>query len=225
MPDRAEIRDWVRQHTLVEIDDYADDKIDNVINQGIRDLSTQFSWPYLEATDTITLVSDTASYAVPADFARLQAVVSSESPYKLQEVTAQAAWMRWASDADTDRPQHFYMRADNIIFVPTPSGASLPDITVFYYRQPTVLANDTDEPEFASQFHLVLAEFAAAKVWEREEDLTRSEYYMGRYFAGVETMARYYLNRADDYPLVIGAGTSRTNTSLIPSGRMPWLEV
>ena len=223
MPNRSDIRDWVRQHTLVESDDYADSKVDNVINQAIRDLSTQFNWAFLQTSSTITLVDGTAEYALPSDFSHLQVAIRSDCACPMQQIPPQDAVARWASDAESDKPDHFYLWGDNMVVTPTPGGASLPTITLLYYRQPTVLSNDTDEPEFHPQFHLLLAEFAAAKVWEREEDLSRSEYYMERYRRGVERMARYYLNRAEQYPLVIGAGSSRIPT--IPQGRQPWLEV
>lgn len=223
MPNRSDIRDWVRQHTLIESDDYGDAKVDNVINQAVRDLSTQFNWPFLQTSSQVTLVTDTAEYALPSDFAHLEAAIRSDCACPIKEVTPQDAWARWKSDATSDKPTHFYLWGDNIVFAPTPSGASLPTVTLYYYRQPTTLDNDVDTPEFHPQFHLVLAEFAAAKVWEREEDLARSNYYMDRYYQGVENMARYYLNRANDYPLVIGGGTSRTDP--IPRARMPWLEV
>lgn len=223
MPDRSDIRDWVRQHTLVEEDDYADSKVDNVINQALRDLSTQFHWPFHQASDTVTLVTGTANYSLPTDFAHLIAAIRSDCACKLKEVTPQDAWSTWKADAESSKPDHFYLWGSEIRFVPIPTSDSLPTVELYYYRHPSTLDNDDDEPEFDPQFHLVLAEFAAAKVWEREEDLARSEYYMERYFQGVERMARYYLNRADDYPLVIGGGTSRT--SLVPKGRSPWLEV
>lgn len=224
MPTRSEIRDWVRQHTLVEADDYADDKVNNVINQGIRDLSSQFTWPFLQTSTVIDLQTTVASYALPSDFAHLAAAIRDDCACPVVEVVPRDAWDRWDSTADTDKPAHYYMWGGNIVFAPTPVGASLPDVTLYYYREPTILNNDTDSPEFATQFHMVLAEFAAAKVWEREEDLTRSNYYMERYYAGVERMARHYLNRTDKYPLVMGGARTRT-TPKIPEGRMPWLEV
>jgi hypothetical protein len=223
VPDRATIRDWVRQHTLIEDDDYADSKINNVIDEAVRDLSTQFSWPFLEASTTITLVDTQPNYALPADFATMNSAQRSDMAYLLKELHPRDAWARWAPDAGADKPTHFYFWGGDIYFAPTPTGPTLPDVTLRYYKMPTLMTNDTDTPEWDPQFHMLLAEFTAAKVWEREEDNARSQWHLERYYAAVERMARYYLNRAVDYPMVIGGGEDRKG--YFPVGRMPWLEV
>lgn len=222
MPSRSDIRDWVRQHTLVESDDYADDKINNVINQAVRDLSTQFHWPFLQTSTVVTLVADTTAYDLPDDFAHLEKAVRSDCACPLQELTPSVGWSTFGATPDSSsKPEYFWIWGEQIIVAPGPSGDSIPTVTLFYYKQAETLENDVDEPEWHPQFHLVLAEFAAAKVWEREEDLAKSNYYMDRYISGVERMARYYPNRASDAPLVIGSGHSTARK--FP--RMPWLEV
>lgn len=223
MPTRAEIRDWVRQHTLVEADDYADDKIDNVINQGIRDLSTQFSWPFLEASTTILFEEGQYAYDLPADFAHLSGVLRDDCACLLREMTPREAWVEYGEPPKTGtNPEYFYIWADQLYGLPQKGSGSTPStLTVFYLRRPTLLTSDIQEPEFPPQFHMMLAEYAAAKVWEREEDLEKSNYHMERYYTGVEAMARFYLNRADDTPVVVG----EPNRQRRRGPRMPWLEV
>lgn len=220
MPNRAEIRDWVRQHTLIEEDDYADSKINAVINQGIRDLATQFDWPFLQTSYSFNVEEGQSAYPLPADFSHLAAAVRSSSGDVMVEITPQEAWSEYGGDRTSDNPRFFYLWGNEFVVAPAKSGERPMAVTLYYFRHPHVLSADTAEPEFDAQFHMLLAEFAAAKVWEREEDLTRSNYYMDRYYAGVERMARYYLKRTDHFPLVIGEPRKQRS-----GPRMPWLEV
>lgn len=220
MPTRAELRDLVRSQTLVESDDYTDAKVDNLINQAIRDLSVRFAWPYLAAIDTIAVSAAVDTYALPADTSRVEAILLDGSTTRLREMGPSTALFEEAGVPASGTPDSYFVWGDSIVLRPIPTGSE--NLTVYYYRNPTTLNNDTDSPEFAEPFHYVLADFVMQALWEREEDFEKAAVYANRYAQGVESMARFYLNRVADAPMVIG---QRRTGSYTRGPRMPWMEV
>lgn len=223
MPNRASIRDWVRQQTLVESDDFGDGKLNNVINEGIREISTRFDWPWLATSAQITAVADQQAYALPADHARTHSIVLRGANRRLREVAPSAAWNEHGDSMPTGDSTHsFFLWANSLYLLPVPVTGTTNVYDHYYFKAPATLENDVDEPEFASQFHLVVANFAISKVWEREEDFVKASAADDQFDEGVERMARFYLDRALDAPLIMGerrdylAGRRSTNT--------PWLD-
>ncbi len=213
MPTRTEIKDWARQQTLVEIEDFADIKLDAVINEGIRKVAQLFEWPFLEAETSITLVDAQQTYDLPTDFASVVIAIGSDGT-QLRETTRRRAQQDFLGEIDAT-PQEFYIWGEQIAFAPTPDSApSFASVVVDYRAAPTLLANDSESPQWNSMFHLLLGDYAAARIWEREEDLDRAKYHDDKFLAALEEMAGFYLDRADDGPVVIGA-------AFVPT-RRPW---
>lgn len=221
MPNRAAIRDYVRQQTLVETDDWGDDKINAVINQGLRRLSARFDWPWLAASGTLTTVAGTGSYALPTDLRKSLAITRIDKAQRLVEVSPWEILGRWGGDLATGTPESYYVHGRTLYLDKLPSEAAT--YTWLYFTSPTALDNDVDEPEFTDEFHLVLADYAVAKVWEREEDFTKAADSMKQFDRGVEEMAVFYLDVSRDRPVVFGeARTMRIGSS---GSNMPWFGV
>lgn len=202
MPDRSDIRDYVREQTLVETDDFADTKIDAIINQGLRVLSTRFDWPWLAETGTLSVVASTTAYTMPTDLSRSLAITHPTKANRLVEVSPWEILGKYGGDLPSGTPTSYFVhgRTMNLDRIPYEDV----DYTWLYFKNATVLSNDTDEPEFAAEFHLILADYAVAKVWEREEDFTKADEAMKDYQEGVENMARFYLDVSHDRPIVFG---------------------
>lgn len=216
MSQLSDIRDWVREQTLVETTDWSNAKILNVINQGIRDLSVRFPWPWLATSNTLTVVAAQQAYTYDtiSNFAgtgkklfKIEAIIDNDSRVRLEELPAADAFKLYGGDMpDAVDARHFFTWGQSIYLLPTPSANDTNRYTVYYYQSPTELSNDTDSPEWDARFHMVLAEYAIGKVWEREEEIGKSRAADQRYREGVEQMAQFYLNRAQDYPSVMGGG-------------------
>lgn len=210
MAQLSAIRDFVREQTLIETDDWSNVKIDNVINEGIQEVASRFRWPFLAGSAQVSVTSGTQSYAlssIASDVQRIAAIIDNDKRVKLQEIEAQYAWELYGGDPTTsDEATAFYIWADTLYLVPVPTATEADAYTMFYYKSPTLLSNDTDTPQWSSQFHMLLAEYAIARVWEREEDYSKSGVAQARFDARVEQMARHYLNRVEDEPLIYGKG-------------------
>lgn len=219
MPDRAAIRDYVRQQTLIESDDWGDDKINAVINQGLRRLSARFDWPWLAATTTLSVVAGTQEYTLPTDLRKALALTRTDKPQVLREVSPWEVLGKHGGDIPSGTPTAFYVHGRSLFLdkVPTESAT----YSWLYFTAPTTLDNDTDEPAFHEEFHLILADYAVAKAWEREEDFTKADDAMADFDRAVDEMASFYLDVSRDRPIIIGlergmVGRRHTN--------MPWLD-
>lgn len=207
----AEIRTWVRTQTLVDTDEMSNTVLLTILNQAIEDVASTTSWPWLEASTTITTVADQNNYSLPADFAKLEALYFDDRDL-IVETTRRRAKQVHGTDT-TMYPDQFYFYGEEIVFAPTPSTSSL-TINLDYQKTPTALSSDSDTPEWHTGFHYIIAEYAAAKVWEREEDLEKVGYHMGAFYDGINRMMMFYASRSEDAPLVIGGS--------IGPVRYPW---
>lgn len=220
MPNRSAIRDYVRQQTLIESDDWGDDKIDAVINQGLRRLSTRFDWPWLAASTTLSVTTGTTSYTLPTDLRKTASLTRTDKRQRLVEVSPWEILGKWGGDLPTGTPTSYFVHGRTMHLDRVPSE----DITYtwLYYTTPTMLDNDTDEPEFASEFHLMLADFAIAKAWQREEDFEKAQDAMDSFNSAIEEMAAFYLDLGKDRPIVLGE--RRDLIMRQAPNNMPWLD-
>lgn len=209
MPDRSDIRAWARNQTLLETDDISNTDVDAIINQGLRKISTQFPWPWLATSTTQVLSDGVQSYALPSDLDHLEKVIYVGKSIPLEEVSSLEAWHRKGDQFASGDPTHFFIWGEDLMLSPIPTSTS-GSIKLYYYKRPTALTDDTDEPPFAEQFHLILADYTIARLWEREEDFSKAEEAERAFLTGVNDMARYYLNRATDHPTVFGGGLSQS---------------
>lgn len=214
MPNRLAIRNWVRAETLIESTMMSDADINAIIDQGMRDLSTRYPWPFLATTGsggTLNFVAAQQAYPLPTNLQKLGVVLLDNTTTKLREISPHSAWAAYGDQPLTGTPSMFYVWGLNIHVLPVPV-ASTGGLILQYYRKITALTDDTHVPEFDDQFHLIVADYVCQNLWHREEDFSKARVYGDRYLAGVESMARYYLQRAEDQPFIMGDGLhSRTN--------------
>jgi len=217
MPNRGAIRAWVRAETLVEATMMSDADINAIIDQGTRDISTRFEWPFLAATSTIAFVANQQAYNLPADFDRLAVALVDNTSTRLQEVSPESYWSSYGDVPATGTPSYFLIWGSQLWVSPVPTAAT-GGLVIYYWRMPTLMTDDSHSPEFASQFHLILADFACQHLWHREEDFSKARAYGERFLEGVERMARYYLGRAQESPFVMGDGLDRIRRT----GNLGW---
>ena len=220
MATRLQIRQWVRAETLVESTMMADADVNAIIDQAVNDVSTRFNWPFLAATDTIDFVADQQAYTLPTDFHRLVAANVTGSTKRLVEVAPEEYWNAYGEEPSEGDPNFFFLWGDEIFVSPVPT-VSTGGLTLRYYRTATPMTDDAHTPEWDAEFHMVLADYVCRHLWHREEDFSKARVYDERYLDGIERMARFYLARAVDSPLIVGGGKSRYK-SATEAWRMPW---
>ena len=78
---------WVTQSIIKggeTMQKFGNDKINSIINQGLRDLASRFRWPWLQTTTTIAVTSGTRSYALPSDFQYMHSVLRADTKIRLR---------------------------------------------------------------------------------------------------------------------------------------------
>lgn len=122
----------------------------DMINEGQRLLAADAK---LQGTYEIQLQHDQSSYPLPDDFKEFISVFHG----------------------DTNSPEHVYELSDigsvesgvflynnELIFRPGPGSSE--KVKLYYYKYPTELVEQEDEPEIDSRYHEVLATYAAAMI-------------------------------------------------------------
>jgi hypothetical protein len=215
---RAQIRTLSRGLTLIETDDWSEADLNTVIDLGTNVVASRFDWPFLAETASFGVTAGTQAYTfntitdsgVTNKFLTRISSISRTGKHRLAEVGQLEATAQYGDDfpdaADADM---FFVFGSSVYLIPVPSVTTASAYKVFYYRRPTLMTNDSDSPEWEPQFHDALVAFTVSKIWEREEDMEKAKYWSDRFDQIVEGMARFYLNRAEDRPIVYG-------------GRNPW---
>lgn len=216
MAQLSDLQDFIRQQTLLETDDWSDAKLTIVINEGINEVATRFNWPFLADSADFDLVADQQAYTFDTivdnagtgkKVAKLHVINDNDERRRLTELSSQQAWAMYGGSMPTGTtPDEFFIWGDSLYLIPVPTASDASRLRLFYFRQPALLSDPTDTPEWDTQFHLIPAYWACARAWEREEDFEKASIWRQQFDSRVETMGSYYLNRAEDLPIVVGLG-------------------
>lgn len=159
------------QRTRKLIDDQTtgvvtDTDITGFLNEGYMNLAEAYG---LATTATISVVADTAAYALPLDFEKVLVVKEGSS---LLDVTAEGS-------TDTG---YYISDTGEVVFTPTPTEAAT--VTLSYTYRPASLSATTDTPALPKEYHAYIAHYAAGSCKEIDGVLTEASYWMARYQAG-----------------------------------------
>lgn len=212
MATRANIRDYIREQTVIETTDWADAQVNAVIDEGYNYVATAFDWPFYFTKAAINVTADTAVYALPSDWAKTHSLVRASKRRRLREISPKDAFERWGDDFPTSSEATAFFFDYNSVagaapalhLVPTPSATETTAYQHYYFTTPTLLAADGSSPEWVSMFHMILADYGVWKVWQREEDYDKAAKARDDFLDGLDRMARHYLNMADDRPVILG---------------------
>jgi hypothetical protein len=205
MPNRADLRNWVREQTLLESDDISNDLVNDWLDQAHREVAARFDWAWLATSSTLSVVAEQQAYPLPADLGRIEAVVSNTKRRRLHEESPSKVWSSYGGVSTFGEPRSFYVWGNNLHLVPVPSASETDAFTIYYYGSPNLMGSDTATPEFDPRFHVLLAVYAVGLAWQREEEYAKAERAFDEFSDGIDRMARHYLDRANDYPMIMGA--------------------
>lgn len=211
--DRTALRAAVRRLSVVSDQDTTDAQLNEDFNNGVLDVASQYAWPWMQKTGTITLAAGTTTYALPTDLMYMENLIhDAEGRAPLERTTLAVVKAIYGDDVGSSDLPHLWYQANDkqITFVPTPSATKT--VNVHYFATPdvaTIFATDAGVPPWHSAFHRLLVDYALMNVWEREEESQRAQEAAGRYLNAVERMANYYTQNFPTAPIVVGGGISR----------------
>lgn len=216
----AELITYVRGQTLLDSDDVADSVILAHLNRAIELVGSRFDWPFLEGEDTIAVIADQQPYDWPVGAVRIETITISGKRVRLKKITSTEAWERYGDDPPTAEARAYYLWNDKIVLLENPPASIT--LKVKFIGQPTLLSTTADSPEWNSQYHRFLGDYAIARLWQREEDQHQEAASDARFEQGINELADFYNRQASSEYAIWGEKADRYRGG--GATNMPWLD-
>lgn len=167
----GEFRSAVNRRTSIAVDPAA---LTDIVNEAVQQVGEERDWPWQDGLDTITTTSS-ASYPMPADWARVRTVTVAGQPTRRINVADGDAY-GYSTDRST---QYTYaVESGALVLYPTPPVGTT--VLHRYVREETVMNSDADAPLIPARFDGAVVNAAAAIVCEikgdKRADAFRAEY-------------------------------------------------
>lgn len=136
--------------------------VNELVNEALSAITEEKPWPWLDGVDSFATTADTASYALPDDWAQTRAVTIRGQEARRLNIADADQWQQldqWAG------PFAYALEGGNLLIVPTPDTGT--EVVHRYRRTEALLVADTDEPLLPVQYHTAVVCYASALVCER----------------------------------------------------------
>jgi hypothetical protein len=156
----------------VSDDFFTDSVLDDHINLAVQLIDAEYRWPWSEVVDQVPVSSAAPDIPMPPGYRATRTVFDGGTELMAVSPADLLTWMNVTSDV----PRVYCPIVDAIAVRPIVSGNLT--LTHYWARQPTWLANDTDEPAIPDQFVGAIVAKAASLLASREgtaADVTRHD--------------------------------------------------
>lgn len=186
MTTQMQLRRLVRSRIGVPLSDdfMPSDVLNDAINEAIEAIETEHRWPWQEQLSTVTITAPATSFTPEATWLATKALYNGDQEIRL---VSALDLLQWSSAAAGD-PQ-VYAPVGGVIEV-RPAGASNLTLRHLWYKQATLLDEDTDEPEIPSQFSGAIVAKAAELLSAREGDRGAQVAHQADYAGWIARMRR-----------------------------------
>ena len=186
----------------------SDEQIEQVINESYQEILGLYPWPFLKGSQTISVAAEATEFTIPVTFRYITGVVldSGDHSERLKQTTLDMI-DEW--DADEVGKTTYYARVDDrtVRLWPAPEAAAT--VTVRGQLEFPPLSSSVD-PQFADQFHPVIAYRAAVRLLQEEgDDSGRSEAYQFDAASYLQRMEKFYMASGDIGLIRIGSQRER----------------
>lgn len=162
-------------------------RIKNWINMGYHNFVLRELWPFRETTGTITTIVGTQEYTLSSGLTDIDAqniisvAIQGASSRKLGYIPFnQLRLVQPDFDQEgTGLPEKYYLKSGKIGFWLSPGDVYT--VSVDYYKVPTELSADADEPIIPIAYRQGLVQFALAKEHDFNTDPDLSQKAMNEY--------------------------------------------
>lgn len=207
--DVQELRDYVRAQMDVDDRDLTD-PILNVYLQEAFDRTMLFTnqWPRNETIWQLSKVVDATSVTLPADLniPSILSVVGLDDGFRLVQTNQESAEQHFGINANTGKPAYFSIWGNELYLWPQLSLDKTYDLILRGYRQPVWSNAASTIPDLDPRLHALLAYFALALAYAKEEDEVMEGIYMARWQRDVSQAAKMILEPSHNRPLVMHGG-------------------
>lgn len=153
-------------------------RVQNWLNLAQTRIARSLELPDLLATQTITTVSGTGTYAVATDLVRLAGITDVTSSNRTRLVPVDEGDYD-AATPSTGAPLGYTRTEGGFVLYPTPDGAYT--LTARYYKSPPVLSGDADVPAIPADYFDVMVSFALSRAYRSEDDPEQATYFWAEY--------------------------------------------
>lgn len=179
----------IRSRVLVDKlddEDFDVNVLTNFINDAQRDIFSEYELPFTEKIFTGDLPEGAHMFQFPSDVSQIQSIQITDSAGRSVDIKDKFMSFRefnkfYANPvANQGGPIRYWSLYGGNMIVSRPIDTNY-NMTIYYNRVPTILADDLDVPEVPEEFEELLVLGAYYRVQMREGDsdealLTRSEY-------------------------------------------------
>lgn len=155
----------------------------DLTNEALQAISTEFDWPWLDASTTFDTANGTATYTPPADWMRTRGLCIDG--FDAMEYRSLIELREWPTSI-TDVPRYFHVNAEQLTLRPVPGSVNT--VTHDYVKIEPALANPTDTPLMPSQFHYVIVAYAVHLAHLRAGDVQRATAALADYQGWLKRM-------------------------------------
>ncbi len=175
-----QIRDYVRSHLDIEVEDLPDILIDVMIREGSKRIErAEERWPFYETQYDLQTVAGQRDYPFADIDVNLREIhgIRGEQ-WELRWIGVDTGDKRWSRNLQqTSEPSHYTVWNETLRLYPDPDGAY--DMIVRAYRAPTdwVSQGAGAEPDMPDELHNTVAMWALSRAYYQQEDLELGAIY------------------------------------------------
>ena len=203
--DRARALSGIRLQTL-----RSDEQVDVVINEGYQEIINLSQWPFLRASQQVSLPSGTNSFETPVGFSEVVSVAYTNDQgdvVRLQSTVVDE--IDRLRDEEGAEP-FLYARVNDKEFLIWPTPNVNLTLTIRGKQTASSLVGDSDVPVFDEQFHPMLAYRAASRMLAEEgDDSGRAGFYQQEANVFFARMQQFYTRTPDSSFFVMGGRRRR----------------
>mgnify|MGYP003643397860 FL=1 len=207
----ADVRTMVRDISDLDTTDVPNSIIDNAVKEAFqRIVALERRYPKYQESYTFNTVANQRPYTISTigDIREIISLVDTSSAgARLTMIPYDNAEEIWLGNTDTASRPYFYAMWDGALHL-YPKPDAVYSITVRAYRNPvyTWLTNTSEAIDLDEWFHILLAYFALARVYQRQEDPELSAMYMRSFEEGVAMARRDLMKTPSARPLLMSGG-------------------
>lgn len=203
-----QIRDFVRLHLDIEIEDLPDAVLDVFIAEGVNRIATaEKRWPFFKQRWDLETADDQDAYDLTTLSPTFKEISGIKGPrWTLTWIGEDDAAVYWPENVtSSSEPTHFSIENDTLYLHPTPNDSYA--LIVRGYRKPTAMAAAGDEPDLPEEFHNTVALWALAKAYSHQDDPEMGQLYERQFADELGLFRRRFVDTPAPQPLVLNSGT------------------
>lgn len=184
------------------------------LNDAQNRVARQASIRALYASTNLPYAAGASSGGLPADYARKVELADSTNPDSWRVLFPMELADFDALPESSGAPTDYVIIGETLYLFPTPDVATT--IALSYYRLPTAMSIDTDEPEIPDDYHFLLPYWALYRAFMRENDIEQANAWKNEWLTELEKLKGEMHYEGQDAPRQV-PGTFEDGPMIAPN--------